>query len=207
MDFLGLKTNCLFCGNKSIRVSQNSSSDSHQILMKWGVDSSRSFCQLLNLDLDKCMPSFNSASYCESCHQMFTDVLFLQRSIQAFQDGLNDIKDLSTSLILDNYKRCILCEDSPFADEVGIGRLMENAYYEALKSIGTALLPLPLELKNKGDPEGSARADFEVTEERVTTFVEVRREEDTSECSHQEGVTETEELSSRKVANYKGPLR
>jgi len=189
MGFLGLKTNCLFCGNKSLRVSHDSSRESHLILMKWGVDSSRSFCQLLNLDPDKSAPSFNSASYCESCHQMFTDVLFLQRSIQAFQDGLKDIKDLSTALILDNYKRCILYDDSPFADEVGIGGLMENAYYEALKSIGTALLPLPLELKNKGDPQGSARADFEETEDCVSTFVEVRGDEDTSEYSHQEGVT------------------
>jgi len=204
MGFLGLKTNCLFCGNKSLRVSQNLSRESHLILMKWGVDSSRSFCQLLNLDQAKSMSSFNSASYCESCHQMFTDVLFLQRSIQAFQDGLNDIKDLSTALILDNYKRSILCEDSPFADEVGVGGLMENAYYEALKSIGTALLPSPFELKNKSDPQESAKTDFEETEDCVSTFVELRRG-GTSEYSHQEGVTE--EISSREVANSQGQLR
>jgi len=205
MGFLGLKTNCLFCGNKSLRVSQDSSRESHLILMKWGMDSSSAFCQLLNLDPDKSLSSFNSASYCETCHQMFTDVLFLQRSIQAFQNSLNGIKDLSTSLILDNYKRCILREDPPLVDGVGAGWLMDNEYYEALNTICAALqqLPLPPEIRNNCDPEEEGISVLEDTEDSLGTFLEIR-DDDTSEYYHQEEVMENK---SSGVENCEGPSR
>jgi len=201
MGFIGLKTNCLFCGNKSLRVSQNSSRESHLILMKLGMHSSRSFCHLLNLDQAKSVSLFNSASYCESCHQMFTDVLFLQKSIQAFKNSLNGIKALTTSLVLDNYQRCILCEDSPLVDGVGVGGLMDNEYYEALNTIGTVLQQLPPEMRNNCNPEGWGISALEETEGSVGAFLEVR---DVDPSEYEEEVMENR---SSGVENCEGPSR
>jgi len=175
--------------------------------MNWEMDSSRSFCQLLNLDPTKSMSSLHGASYCESCYQLLTDVLFLQRRIQSFHERLNDIKARSTSLILHNYKRFILREDSALDGRVGLGGHMDNEYYEALTTIGAALQPLPLETKdNKIQPDDWVWADLEETEDSVSTFlkVEVRNDEDTSDYYHQkEGRAEDDSYG---VENYKGRL-
>jgi len=144
----------------------------------------------------------------ECCYQLFTDVLFLQRSIQSFLEGLNDVKALTTSLILDNYKRCILREGSPLVGRAGPGRLMKRAYYEALTTIGAALQRLPLETKdNKIQPDDWVCADLEETEDSVSTFikVEVRNDEDIPDYYHQE--EGTAEDSSSGADNYKGRLR
>jgi len=102
------------------------------------------------------------------------------------------LKALSTSLILDNYKRYILRKDSPFSDQVVVDGHKDNAYYEALKSIGTSLQPLLHEIKHESAPGEMVIADVEESEHSVGVgaFVKVRVNEESSEYDHVEGVQE-----------------